>query len=81
MMLDREEILDLIDLIYEYNCPVSLEKISYELSFNMNKTSQIINLLEEYGLVRYNSICEIEYVLSDYNEAIAIIAHIEYLEG
>lgn len=81
MMLDREEILDVIDMIYEYNFPVSLEKISYELSFNMNKTSQIINLLEEYGLVRYNSIGEIEYVLSDYNEAIAIIAHIEYLEG
>lgn len=80
-MLDREEVLDAIDIIYEYNFPLSLEKISYELGLNMNKTNQIINLLEEYGLIRYNSIGEVEYVLNDYNDAISIIAHIEYLEG
>ncbi len=51
-MYDQEDLTDLIDLIYEYNLPLSIEDICSSLGFSKEKVALILDMLYSCGLIK-----------------------------
>lgn len=70
-MFDINELLDLIDLLYEYNIPPSINDIYNELFFSKEKIYGMLNVLKEYKIIKLsNSMIEI---ICPYEKAVLIL--------
>lgn len=75
MNYDKEEILDVLDIIFEYNYPPTISNIIEELSYTEEKVSNIIDILCSYEIISYID-NEIE-ILKDYEYASILIGSLD----
>lgn len=72
-MFDKEEVYEVLELIYEYNLPPTISDIKNELLMDEIKVQMILNLLYEYDIID-----EFNKSIKNYNKALLIIDKINF---
>ncbi len=72
-MFDKEEVYEVLELIYEYNLPPTISDIKNELLMDEIKVQMILNLLYEYDIID-----EFNKPIKNYNKALLIIDKINF---
>ncbi len=54
-MFDKNEILEVLECIYEYNAPPTIKEICNDLYYDRIKVSSIIFFLQDLGIVKVDS--------------------------
>ncbi|MGM9970849.1 MAG: hypothetical protein ACI35W_00370 [Anaeroplasmataceae bacterium] len=70
MNYDREEILDVLDIIFEYNYPPTISNIMKDLCYTYEKVLGILDILSSYEIISYND--DVIEILKDYEYAILL---------